>query len=263
MPGVPEPRSPNCVGGPPDPASRGRALVRCASGRPGTAGAAAATKSLLDVVDADPRVSSVARCAGRFGDRLPFLVKVLAAEEPLSLQAHPSAEQAKEGFAARESPRDSGVVADPQLPRRQSQTRTGRGPADRSRCWPVSALSPRRRPAAGAGGARARSLHRTAGGTTRFARACGRCSPPGSPRRSPLSTCCSRGHRRGHRYIWSGGNGSSRPRPGPCWNWVRTIRATPACWPSCCSTGSRCVRARASSARRQPARLPARGRLSR
>ena len=34
----------------------------------------------------------------RFGDVLPFLVKVLAADEPLSLQAHPSAEQALEGY---------------------------------------------------------------------------------------------------------------------------------------------------------------------
>ena len=38
----------------------------------------------------------------RFGDALPFLVKVLAADEPLSLQAHPSAEQAAEGFAREE-----------------------------------------------------------------------------------------------------------------------------------------------------------------
>ncbi|HSC87286.1 MAG TPA: mannose-6-phosphate isomerase, class I [Polyangiaceae bacterium] len=35
----------------------------------------------------------------RFGARLPFLFKVLAAEQPLSLQAHPDAEQAREGFA--------------------------------------------------------------------------------------------------------------------------------------------------------------------
>ncbi|MGH3640492.1 MAG: mannose-6-phosphate isomerase, class I, partial [Mycobacterium sp.] len=34
-----------------------------------------------------------------FGDALPFLAKVLAADEPLSLQAHPSATQAMEGFA--------------------------------------------------------------------------------------------------------------------------------------------------------------------
>jgi len=45
----------------------------------------------------------------RFGDRLPFLMKVLAAERPLSLQAHPTNEQAQAGFAAEERagiPRD-------------------------------------------------------------------------------------------------------------------------------------------------------------
>lgn len=35
-----------------------------------------------------------------FGPRLPFLLKVLAAGTPLSLQAHPSIEQAQQGFAA-------------------------------------------------------------------------------------------------------------------------------------------------------------------
>jgi mannose-6-phosphate isomerase len=45
----------------------------------------------------------------RFGTRLPFLMKVLAAEQPLSLQAHPTNEQARAGFAAEEAagvPRD-------------------------------------------------------------------------------------------------------------------------------------------------------------
>lgn len=37
--------------------------------------------------------------AERFGPVLPFLLKVLAANRPLSLQAHPSREQAEEGFA--------------------------------------------------------------------------------------------------------------------------------------------------------------------
>jgi mannose-6-phosphate isomerase len=36
--------------------------------------------------------------ARRFQGRLPFLFKVLAAAEPLSIQAHPDAEQAREGF---------------------------------------------------------------------------------------------------------------------------------------------------------------------
>src|SRR5215210_7320790 len=39
----------------------------------------------------------------RFGDRLPFLMKVLAAEQPLSLQAHPTSEQAQAGFDAEEA----------------------------------------------------------------------------------------------------------------------------------------------------------------
>ncbi len=35
----------------------------------------------------------------RFGKKLPFLFKVIAADTPLSIQAHPSLSQAKEGFA--------------------------------------------------------------------------------------------------------------------------------------------------------------------
>lgn len=39
------------------------------------------------------------RVAGAFEGQLPFLLKILAAGAPLSLQAHPSLEQAQEGFA--------------------------------------------------------------------------------------------------------------------------------------------------------------------
>ncbi|MFI5777795.1 mannose-6-phosphate isomerase, class I [Nocardia sp. NPDC051570] len=53
--------------------------------------------SLLDVVAADPQ-HELGPVAPAFGDRLPFLLKILAAEEPLSLQAHPSAEQARAGY---------------------------------------------------------------------------------------------------------------------------------------------------------------------
>jgi mannose-6-phosphate isomerase len=42
-------------------------------------------------------------CRSKFGDTLPFLLKVLAAEAPLSLQAHPSREQAQRGFDHEES----------------------------------------------------------------------------------------------------------------------------------------------------------------
>jgi mannose-6-phosphate isomerase len=59
-------------------------------------------ESLLDAVRSDPEGQLGAAVRSRFGDTLPFLMKVLAAEEPLSLQAHPSAEQAIEGFAREE-----------------------------------------------------------------------------------------------------------------------------------------------------------------
>ena len=58
--------------------------------------------SLLEVIDADPEGELGAVVCRRFDDRLPFLVKVLAADEPLSLQAHPSAQQAVEGFEREE-----------------------------------------------------------------------------------------------------------------------------------------------------------------
>ena len=45
-----------------------------------------------------------------FGPRLPFLLKILAADQPLSLQAHPSREQAEAGYAREQEagmPRDA------------------------------------------------------------------------------------------------------------------------------------------------------------
>ncbi|WP_370950427.1 mannose-6-phosphate isomerase, class I [Amycolatopsis sp. cg5] len=67
-------------------------------------------RSLLDLVEADPVGQLGEQCAERWGGRLPFLLKILAAEEPLSMQAHPSAEQAAEGHAREEQagiPRDA------------------------------------------------------------------------------------------------------------------------------------------------------------
>jgi mannose-6-phosphate isomerase len=50
--------------------------------------------TLLDWIRDEPRAA-----LGSAHDGLPFLLKVLAADAPLSLQAHPTPEQAKEGFA--------------------------------------------------------------------------------------------------------------------------------------------------------------------
>lgn len=53
--------------------------------------------SLLELVSADP-ARELGSAAPEFGGKLPFLLKILAAEEPLSLQAHPSLAQARAGF---------------------------------------------------------------------------------------------------------------------------------------------------------------------
>ncbi|GAA5150712.1 mannose-6-phosphate isomerase, class I [Pseudonocardia eucalypti] len=56
-------------------------------------------RSLLGELADDPAGRLGEATARRWGGRLPFLLKVLAADEPLSLQAHPGAGQAEAGFA--------------------------------------------------------------------------------------------------------------------------------------------------------------------
>ncbi|OFI37784.1 mannose-6-phosphate isomerase, class I [Arthrobacter sp. SW1] len=51
------------------------------------------------VISQDPEHFLGAASVAEFGPRLPFLGKILAADKPLSLQVHPSLEQAREGFA--------------------------------------------------------------------------------------------------------------------------------------------------------------------
>lgn len=55
--------------------------------------------SLAERIDADPEGVVGAASVGEFGPRLPYLLKVLAAAQPLSLQAHPTRAQAERGFA--------------------------------------------------------------------------------------------------------------------------------------------------------------------
>ncbi|MFG3154437.1 mannose-6-phosphate isomerase, class I [Streptomyces sp. NPDC048219] len=54
--------------------------------------------TLADVVAADPAKELGRASVARFGPRLPFLLKLLAAGAPLSLQVHPDLAQAKEGY---------------------------------------------------------------------------------------------------------------------------------------------------------------------
>lgn len=55
--------------------------------------------ALADWVERDPRGVLGDAVFARFGARFPFLLKMLAVEQALSLQAHPDAEQARSGYA--------------------------------------------------------------------------------------------------------------------------------------------------------------------
>ena len=59
--------------------------------------------TLDHVIAADPVALLGERYARQFGPRLPFMVKVLAADRALSMQVHPDLEQARAGFAAEEA----------------------------------------------------------------------------------------------------------------------------------------------------------------
>jgi mannose-6-phosphate isomerase len=69
-------------------------------------GSAAALDALIS---RDPEHFLGAESVARFGPRLPFLAKILAAAQPLSLQVHPSLEQARAGFARENA---EGLAAD-------------------------------------------------------------------------------------------------------------------------------------------------------
>jgi mannose-6-phosphate isomerase len=55
--------------------------------------------TLVDRIEADPTGQLSAVVVRHFGARLPFLMKIIAAERPLSLQAHPNLDQARAGYA--------------------------------------------------------------------------------------------------------------------------------------------------------------------
>jgi mannose-6-phosphate isomerase len=78
-------------------------------GDPSTVAAPSGPVALDALIADDPKGQLGAEVAAEFGTRLPYLLKVLAADAPLSLQAHPDAAYAREAYAAQE--------ADPDLPR--------------------------------------------------------------------------------------------------------------------------------------------------
>ena len=78
----------------------------------------------LDKVVAQDPVGVVGGAAVEaFGPRLPFLLKVIAAAQPLSLQAHPSRTQAEAGFEREQAAGHSARCAKSELPRRLAKAR--------------------------------------------------------------------------------------------------------------------------------------------
>jgi mannose-6-phosphate isomerase len=78
-------------------------------GDPSTVHTQSGQVSLAKLIADDPKQQLGEQVAATFGPRLPFLLKVLAAEQPLSLQAHPDLDYAREAFARQQ--------ADPALPK--------------------------------------------------------------------------------------------------------------------------------------------------
>jgi mannose-6-phosphate isomerase len=66
-------------------------------------------RGLDEVIEADPEAVVGVASTVEYGARLPYLLKVLAAGKPLSLQAHPSRAQAEAGFAREE---EAGIARD-------------------------------------------------------------------------------------------------------------------------------------------------------
>ncbi len=61
------------------------------------------SQPLDKLIDASPEQSLGERTVQRFGPRLPYLMKLLAAQQPLSVQAHPDSAQARAGYMAEEA----------------------------------------------------------------------------------------------------------------------------------------------------------------
>lgn len=70
---------------------------------------AGAAQTLSEYIATDPTRVLGADVVARHGSELPFLLKLIAPAQPLSLQVHPSKEQAKEGFDREEA---EGIPAD-------------------------------------------------------------------------------------------------------------------------------------------------------
>jgi mannose-6-phosphate isomerase len=79
-------------------------------GAPSTIDRGSGPVALSEVIGTDPQGELGPAAVAAFGPRLPFLLKILAAAQPLSLQVHPDLDRASAGFAEEEArgvPRDA------------------------------------------------------------------------------------------------------------------------------------------------------------
>ncbi|WP_314174517.1 mannose-6-phosphate isomerase, class I [Streptomyces winkii] len=96
---------PEFLGTPPTGEPQAELWMGAHPGAPSTVarGADGGERPLTDVIAADPEGELGPETVRAFGPRLPFLLKLLAAASPLSLQVHPDLGQAREGFADEEA----------------------------------------------------------------------------------------------------------------------------------------------------------------
>lgn len=93
---------PRLLGAEPDGTPQAELWLGAHHGAPSTAHCEDGTRSLPRLIADSPHRVLGRRTVERFGERLPFLLKVLAAEAPLSLQVHPDAARARAGFETEE-----------------------------------------------------------------------------------------------------------------------------------------------------------------
>ncbi|RAJ62615.1 mannose-6-phosphate isomerase type 1 [Streptomyces sp. Amel2xB2] len=94
---------PEFLGTPPTGEPQAELWMGAHPGAPSTLVRDGGERALTDVIAADPEGELGPETVRAFGPRLPFLLKLLAAASPLSLQVHPDLAQAREGFADEEA----------------------------------------------------------------------------------------------------------------------------------------------------------------
>lgn len=94
---------PHALGMEPDGRTMAEAWFGAYPTAPSVVEIAGGATTLAALIEQDPVAALGDDVVAQFGPRLPYLVKLIAADSPLSLQLHPEAGRAAEGFAAQEA----------------------------------------------------------------------------------------------------------------------------------------------------------------